>query len=97
MMIKRRLIFSIVVALGAILLTWLLHGESSPLAEYLSSHDDLPNLWLTVNAAPYIVGAVISGSHGGAPVALFTILQFIQWFTLGFLVSTFLFRSRKRG
>jgi hypothetical protein len=94
--IKERLIFSNLIALGAVLLTWILHGESSPLADYFSLHDGLPNLWLALNALPFIAGVVISGRHGGGPVVLFTILQFIQWFVVAFVLSTFLFRPFKR-
>lgn len=95
--IKRRLVGSVLVALGAILLTWLILGESSPFEEYFSFHTTLPNLWRTLNALPFIAGAVLSGNHGGGPFLLFTVLQFIQWFIIAFVVSTvlsILFRPR---
>lgn len=90
--IKERLIFSSLIALGAVLLTWVLHGESSPLADYFLLHDGFPNFWLTLNALPYILGAVISGSHAGSPLVLFTILQIIQWFIVAFVLSAIVIR-----
>jgi len=48
----------------------------------------LPNLWRALNAVPFILGAVIIGNRGGAPFILFTILQFIQWFLIAFIIST---------
>ena len=50
-----------------------------------------------LNALPFIAGAVLSGNHGGSPFLLFTVLQFIQWFIIAFVVSTvlsILFRPR---
>ena len=95
--IKRRVVVSVLVALGAILFTWLILGESSPFAAYFSFHTTLPNFWRTLNALPFIAGAVLSGNHGGSPLILFTILQFIQWFIIAFVVSTLLGLVVRRG
>ncbi|SRR6266496_3015659 len=84
--IKERLIFSSLIALGAVLLTWILHGESSPVADYFLLHNGFPNFWLTLDALAFILGAVISGSHAGSPLVLFTILQIIQWFIVAFVL-----------
>ena len=95
--IKRRLVVSVLVALGAILITWLILGESSPFDDYFSTHTAIPNLWRMLNALPFIAGGVLSGNHGGSPLILFTVLQFIQWFIIGFVASTLLsivFRRR---
>ena len=86
--IKHRLIASGVIALGIVVLTWLVHGESSPVADYFPSSIALRNLWMLFNAVPFIVGAVLSGSHGGGPDVLFVILQFVQWLVVAFFVLT---------
>lgn len=72
------------------MLTWLILGESSPFAEYFSFHTTLPNAWRALNAVPFVAGAVFSGNHGGSPLLLFTLLQFIQWFIIAFVISTLL-------
>ena len=88
MAVKRRLILSGAIALGIVVLTWLVHGESSPVADYFPSSIALRNLWMLFNAVPFIVGAVLSGSHGGGPDVLFVILQFVQWLVVAFFVLT---------
>jgi hypothetical protein len=94
---KGRWGFSGLVALSAVLLTWVLKGESSPLADYFLFHVDLPNVWGVLNAIPFIAAAVISGNRGGGPVVLFTVLQFAQWFVIAFVLSTLFSRTRHRG
>lgn len=79
------------IALGVILLAWMIYGESSPFADYFPESIALRNLWMMLNALPFIASAVLSGSHGGGPEILFTILQFMQWFVIAFIVLT-LFR-----
>ncbi len=90
--IKRRLVFSVLLSLGAILITWLVHGESSPFANYFLWHVGLRNFWTALNAVPYIVTAILTDDS----VILFTILQFIQWFIVAFVLSTLLSRVFKR-
>lgn len=82
--IKRRLVFSVLLALGATLITWLLLGESSPLADYFLTHVGLRNFWVLLNAVPYIAAAIVSDDSE----VLFTFLQFIQWFVVGFVLSS---------
>ena len=90
-------VFSCVVALSAVLLTWVLDGESSPLSDYFSFHVGLPNVWGILNALPFIAAAVISGNRGGGPVVLFTVLQFAQWFVIACVLSALISRARNRG
>ena len=85
------------IALGIVVLTWLVHGESSPVADYFPSSIALRNLWMLLNAVPFIAGAVLSGSHGGGPDVLFVILQFVQWFVVAFIVLTLFGFIRKRS
>ena len=90
--IKPRLVFSALLALGAILITWLLQGESSPLADYFLWHPGLRNFWAILNAVPYIVAAILTDES----IVLFTILQFIQWFIIGFVLWSLFVRRRLR-
>jgi hypothetical protein len=90
------LIFSVLIALGVVGLTWVVNGESSPFADYFPSSGGLRNLWMLLNAVPFIAGAVLSGSHGGGPDVLFVFLQFVQWFVIAFVVLTLLGVFKKR-
>lgn len=96
MALRRRLIFSGLIALGIILLAWVVYGESSPVSDYLPESIGLRNLWMMLNVLPFIASAMLSGSHGGGPDYLFVIMQFIQWFVIAFIVLT-LFRFLTRG
>jgi hypothetical protein len=86
--------FSGIVAVAAVLLTWILTGESSPLAGYFLSNVGVPNAWRLFNAVPFIVAAVISGNPGGGPAVLFTVLQLAQWFLIAYGLSTLVSRVR---
>ena len=86
--IKSRLVFSVLFGLGAILISWLIQGDSSPFADYFRWNVGLPNLWAMLNALPYIAAAILSDDS----LILFTVLQFIQWFVVGFVLSLLLAR-----
>lgn len=96
MAVKQRLITSGLIALSVVVLTWLVHGESSPVAEYFPSSGVLRNIWMMLNALPFIASAVLSGSHGGGPEVLFTVMQFVQWFVIAFILLTLFGVFKKR-
>ena len=82
-----RLIFSGITAFGALIINWLVLGESSPLHDYFLWHGALPNLWLMLHIAPIIGTAIVAGDpHSGSEI-VYAILLFIQWFIVGFLLS----------
>ena len=62
-------------------------SESSPFAEYFLWHVGPSNFWRGLNLVPYIVGAVLSGSHAGPEPVVFYVLQFVQWFLIGLVLS----------
>lgn len=75
------------VAVGALLVSWLLLDESSPLDQYFLWHVEVPNFWRLLNAVPFIAGSMISGSHAGPDFPVFIALLLIQWFIVGFVIS----------
>jgi len=90
---NKRWVFCGTVALGAVLLTWIFLGDSSPLADYFLFHVGVPNAWRLLNAVPFIASAFISGNRGGGPAALFTVLQFVQWFVIAYGLWTLFSRA----
>ncbi len=72
----------------ALLLTWLIMGESSPFASYFLWHVDLPNLWAMTTLIPYITGAVISGNPHSPHMLPVVLALIVQWFVIGLLLST---------
>src|SRR5258707_372028 len=90
---KQRLLFSIVVAFGAVLVNWLILGRSSPLHQYFLTHGSgIEDLWLALNVIPVLLAAMISHNPGGGDELVYMLLLFVQWFTIAFVVSFFLFR-----
>lgn len=90
---KQRLLFSIVVSFGAVLVNWLILGDSSPLHEYFLRHGSgIETFWLALNFIPVLLAAVISRNPGGPDELVYIFLLFVQWFTIAFVLSFFLFR-----
>jgi hypothetical protein len=93
--LRRQLLVGFLFACGALLISWLLGGESSPLHRYFLFHTAIPNLWGTVNMVPVLVSFIIAlpfggVSHGGfSPLGVLIgfIVMFIYWFILGFVLA----------
>ncbi|HKY46039.1 MAG TPA: hypothetical protein VJM50_23305 [Pyrinomonadaceae bacterium] len=84
---KFRLIFSGILAFGALIVDWLVLGESSPFHDYFLWHSGLPNFWAILHIVPVIGSAIVAGNpHSGSEI-IYSILLVIQWFIVGFLLS----------
>src|SRR5678816_3978276 len=81
--LKFRLVFSSLVVVGALLITWLTIGESSPLHEYFLTHSAFQDLWQVTVFAPYLASVMLSGNAHSPPMAIFILALIIQWFVLG--------------
>jgi len=93
---KWRVLFSLVVGLGAVLVNWLILGDS-PLHEYFLRHGaGIRDVWLPLNFIPVLLSVIASSSHGGGNEFVYVVMVFIQWFTIAFVVSSFLTRLRHR-
>ena len=83
---KPRLVFSLVVAVGAVLVNWLILGDSSPLHQYfLKRGSGIEDFWLELNFIPVLLAAIVSRNHGGGDELVYSVLLFILWFTIGFM------------
>lgn len=85
--LKRCILIGVVCAAAAIVISWLLTSESSPLYEYFIHHTTVKNLWNLLNVVPYIVSGIVAGNPHAPSESIFWTLLIIQWFTLGFLVA----------
>ena len=80
------------VVLSALLVTWLIMGESSPLYNYFVWHVGLPNTWAMTTVIPFIFSAVVTNNPHSPSMVIFIFALIIQWFLVGFL--SYLFRCR---
>jgi hypothetical protein len=58
--LKFQFLFSGVVVLVALLVTWIIMSDSSPLYDYFLWHGGLPNTWGMTTLIPYIVSAMLA-------------------------------------
>lgn len=84
---KFQIMFSCVITVLALMITWLILADSSPLHEYFLWHVTIPNLWRLTMLIPYIFGAIIAGNPHAPSEAILYIAVIIQWFLIGFLLS----------
>jgi hypothetical protein len=85
--LKFQLVFSSLVVLCALLVTWLIMGDSSPFHDYFLWHVDLPNTWAMTTLIPFIFSAMITGNPHSPSIAIVIFALIIQWFLIGFLLS----------
>ena len=85
--LRFRLVFSILVVLSALLVTWLIMADNSPLHNYFLWHVALRNIWAITTLIPFILSALIAGNPHSPPTAIIIIALIIQWFLIGFLLS----------
>jgi hypothetical protein len=91
---NQRVLFSLIVAFGAVLVNWLILGDSSPLHDYFLRHGSgIEDLWLALNVIPVLLASVITRNPGGGDEWLYVVLLFVQWFVIAFALSVFVFRA----
>jgi hypothetical protein len=81
------MVFSIMVVVGALLITWLILGESSPFDNYFTSHSDLPDVWRITMVIPLLVSVMISGNPHSPPLVIMMLALIIQWSLFGYFLS----------
>jgi hypothetical protein len=84
---KFQIIFSCVITVLALIITWLVLAESSPFHEYFLWHVTIKNLWGITILIPYIIGALIAGNPHSSSEAIVYLGLIVQWFLIGFLLS----------
>src|SRR5207249_8216128 len=85
--LKVQVVFSCLVVVGALLVTWLILGDSSPLNGYFTRHNEVSDTWRITAVVPFLLSAVISGNPHSPPMALFIFALIIQWSLLGYFLS----------
>lgn len=83
---QRRLRFSVVVASGALLVTWLILAEGSPLADVAPRTGAAEAFRWTVVPA-FVASALISRNPHSPPLGLVAGGLFFQWAVVGYVLS----------
>jgi hypothetical protein len=84
---RRRLIFAGTFAGVALVVSWLIQGQTSPFYKYFIWHVDLPNLWVKLHTIPYIIALIFRSE------LVYWVMFVAQWFIIGLLFSTLLRRK----
>jgi hypothetical protein len=84
---KFQLVFSLVVATAALLVTWVVLSDDSPFTDYVARHGDAANMWRLTVLLPFVFSAVISRNPHSPSTALFIVGLFLQWSLVGYLLS----------
>ena len=80
------------VALGASLVSWIIVGQTSPLANYFLWHGALPNLWRRIHTLPYVI--VLISRPPILEEAIEYFLVFLQWVLIGYVLARLACRNR---
>lgn len=81
---------SLVFALAASLLTWLVLGDWSPLEQYFLQHVTIPNILRAILTVPYLVLMVLRPAAFADTIGY--ALIFVQWLLVGFILSLLICR-----
>lgn len=88
---KRRLTFSLGVALCACFVSWLIVGEASPLSDYFLDHVEVPNLWSALHVVPYLIMVIARPPFFEEGVLYLSV--FLQWFAIAYLTAKLIWRN----
>jgi hypothetical protein len=85
--LKFQALFSTVVALSCLLMTWLTLADGSPFGAYFARHRHFADTWRMTTTVPFLLSAVVSRNPHSPPIAAFIGALFVQWSLVGFLLS----------
>ena len=90
---SRHVISGIIIGLLAVLITWVVSADSSPLHHFFLYHGEIPNVWAQLNF-PVLMVMIMSG---GRSMELSDGLIFMQWFIIGLAISVGILRLIQKG
>jgi hypothetical protein len=95
--VKFQVVFSVVVATVAVIVTWLVLAEGSPFASFFARHDSAADAWRMTVLLPFVFSAVISRNPHSPPAAIVMVGLFLQWLMVGYLLSIPVSKQWGRG
>ena len=91
-----KVILAVVGGIGAVIVNWLVLGETSPLYHYFLWHGRIPNVWGMLNIIPAMVSVLIAGNPHSESEAVFACGVFMQWCLIVYLLGGLILRSARR-
>lgn len=73
-------------AVIALVVSWLITNESSPLDNYLLYNPELRNIWYALNFPSYFAGAATNGYAHSVNESVAWLVFLLQWFAVGFFI-----------
>ena len=82
--LKLHAVFTLLVVAVALLITWLLLADNSPLTDF---HGVLRKLWLVTVLFPYFLSALMSKNPHSPSLTIYVLALIVQWSIFGFFLS----------
>ena len=89
-----KVILAVAGGIGAVIVNWLVLGETSPLNHYFIWHGRIPNVWGMLNIIPVIVSALIAGNPHSGSELVYAFGVFVQWFLILYLLCGLIPKAR---
>jgi hypothetical protein len=93
-----RTVFKVILAvaggIGAVIVNWLVLGETSPLHHYFIWHVRIPNVWGMLNIIPVLVSTLIAGNPHTQSEVVYAFGVFVQWFLIVYLLCSLIPKAR---
>lgn len=89
---KPRMIFTLLFALIATTVTWLVLSHNSPMADYFLFHVGIRNVVGRMLFVPYLILLMLNLDTPDAADLVSYVLAFLQWLLLGYVIARLILR-----
>ena len=89
-----KVIVSVAGGICAVIVNWLVLGETSPLYNYFLWHGAIPNIWGMLNIIPVLISTLIAGSPHNQSEVVYALGVFVQWFLLVYVLCNLILKAR---
>ena len=85
--LKFQVVFSSLVVVIGLVITWLVLGDSSPFHNYFLRNSDIPDIWQVTVIIPYVVSAMLTGNPHSPSMVIFILALILQWTVFAWFLS----------
>lgn len=84
-------------ALAALLITWLVTAENSPLHNYALAHGGLRRLWAVLNFIPIYSALMFTKHQSLSELIVMSVTIAMQWFVIGHLAAVLFLKNSNQA